>query len=168
MRLFVSGPLLAALVVLASNGLVFTPTARADSTGLENIHTLVRTGNRLCMAGHFHYGSGHSQKSKALALADAKRKWADFVIAEYGTDWGRFSLAAARGGHCRRDDVGGYACTVSASPCKALRRAYRVRRARRHLRRHRRYARARRHYRRRHHAVRHRARRHIRMARRGH
>lgn len=159
MRLFFTPPFLAAILAFLGTGLVHSSSAKADSTGLEALHTLTRVGSRLCMNGHFHYGSGHSNSTKAAALADAKRKWASFVIAEYGTDWGRFSRAAAKGGHCT-GTRGNWQCNVSASPCKLLRRAPRMRTARRHMRRHYRNRRA--------IARRHKARRHMRAARRHH
>lgn len=129
MRLFLTAPVFVAILALTGNSFLFSSTAGAASSGLVSLHSLKRVNNRLCMDGHFHYGSGGSPTSKAAALADAKRKWADFVILEYGTDWGRFSLAAAKGATCT-GGRGAYHCSVEASPCKRLRAARTVRKAR--------------------------------------
>lgn len=130
---------LAAALALLGNNFLFSSTAQADSSGLVGLHALKRVHNRLCMDGHFHYGSGGSPVSKAAALADAKRKWASFVVVEYGTDWGRFSLAAAKGATCT-GSKGSYHCSVEASPCKALRGYRTVRKVKRRSYRHRRTA----------------------------
>ncbi|MCF6200222.1 MAG: hypothetical protein L3J67_12685 [Hyphomicrobiaceae bacterium] len=129
MRLFLIAPLFSAILALAGNSFLFSSTAGAASSGLVSLHTLKRVNNRLCMDGHFHYGAGGSPASKAAALANAKRKWADFVILEYGTDWGRFSVATAKGATCT-GSRGAYHCSVEASPCKRLRAARTVRKAR--------------------------------------
>ena len=139
--------LIAAIVAVAGSFLLFGTTARADSTGLVGLHNLVRHGNRLCMDGHYHYGADSSVRSRTAALRNAKRKWADFVILEYGTDWGRFSLAANRGATCSGNRSSGWHCSVEASPCKLLRVKAR---ARRHVKK-----RVKRYYKRRRYAIRH-------------
>ena len=139
MRLFFTTWMMAFVLALAGNGFFFTSIAYADSTGLVSLHTLKRVNNRLCMDGHFHYGADGSPVSKAAALANAKRKWASFVILEYGTDWGRFSVATAKGATCT-GNKGAYHCSVEASPCKQVRAIRQVRKAKRY----RRYAKSRR------------------------
>ncbi len=159
---------LAAGLALLGNSFLFSSIAQAGSSGLVSLHTLKRVNNRLCMDGHFHYGADSSPVSKAAALANAKRKWASFVVLEYGTDWGRFSLATAKGGTCT-GTKGSYHCSVEASPCKAL-RGYRTvrkikRRARRSYRHRRAAVRKYKRHRRASRKVRYKAKRRIRMAR---
>jgi len=92
-------------------------TTAATVTGLSALHTLTRTGNRLCMSDHYHFGDGESRKSKAQALKAAKRDWVSFVSAEYGSAWARYSLAGSKGGKCTKKN-GLYVCSISARPCK--------------------------------------------------
>ena len=121
MRSLFTSALLAILLAVGGNSFFMT-SAQADSTGFASIHTLSQRGNKLCMVGHYHYGADSSTRSKADALKNAQRKWADFVIVEYGTDWGRFSAATSKGIKCS-GDAGGYHCSIEASPCKYVRGA---------------------------------------------
>ena len=86
-------------------------------TGLAAMHTLKRTRGRLCMADHYHFGSGSSRKSKAKAVSAARADWASFVNAEYGPTWSRYSIALSKGGKCTRAN-GLYNCSISARPCR--------------------------------------------------
>lgn len=86
-------------------------------TGLATMHTMKRVGNKLCMADHFHYGDGTSGKSKAQAIKAAKRSWADFVYAEYGSAWARFALAGSKGAKCSLRH-GEHRCSIEARPCR--------------------------------------------------
>ncbi len=136
MRISFSAPLLAVLLAVTGGYVLFSSSAKAGSTGMASIHTLKRQGNKLCMPGHFHYGADSSPRGRAQALKNAKRKWADFVIMEYGSDWGRFALARSKGIKCSGSSDG-YYCSVSASPCKLLKSAVKKRKtAKRRLKRH--------------------------------
>lgn len=115
--------LFAATILAGSLAVLYTAPAQArglsrDTTGLENIHTLKRVGRKLCMIDHYHYGTGDSKKSKALALKSAKRGWADFVSMEYGSAWARFSLAGSKGAKCTKQGRRGYHCSIEARPCR--------------------------------------------------
>ena len=112
-------PVMAALIAAIFCLTVSLP-AMANSTGLENIHTLKREGNKLCMVGHYHYGSGDSEKSRKIALKKALSKWAEFVYIEYGSDWSQWRLANSRGIKCYPEN-GGIHCRVHGRPCKRLR-----------------------------------------------
>lgn len=141
MRNFITIPLLTAVLAVAGSFSIYISSATAGSTGLASIHILTRQGKKLCMAGHFHYGADSSSKSKAHAFKNAQRKWADFVILEYGSDWGRFSLATNKGIKCSGKS-NGYYCSVEASPCKLLgprvrTKQYAKKRIKRHIKRNR-------------------------------
>lgn len=90
--------------------------ATADVTGFDAMHTQARVGNKMCMVDHWHYGSG-SGKTKALAQRDAIGSWQSFTDFEYGSDWARFSKAAAKKVSCSRSG-GNYSCQVEARPCR--------------------------------------------------
>ena len=81
---------LAGLLLLAS-----APAVLADDTGLAYSHDLRKERGRLCMADHWHSGSGEG-RTKAAARAAAIRSWADFTNFEYGTAWAHFSRAASQ------------------------------------------------------------------------
>ena len=98
--------------------------ARADSGGMANLHDQARYGNRVCFTDHTHSGSGSSYV-KAAAIADAKRAWSDFVVFEYGGEWGSFEKAVNQSVTC-----GGlsssYQCTASANACRPAGAAFAV------------------------------------------
>jgi hypothetical protein len=106
-----------AALATAALGLFGAAPALAGSTGLESIHTLQREGGRLCMADHFHYGAGQSDRSREAAQKEAIRAWADFVQLEYGSDWSNFGRAGSRDVNCSTGS-GTYSCSVSARPCR--------------------------------------------------
>jgi hypothetical protein len=89
---------------------------RAQDTGLAGMHSWVRIGGRVCMADHFHDGSG-SGPTRAHAQRAAVRAWQDFTAWEYGGRWGSFGNAVSRSTRCSgaRGDV---SCSVSARPCR--------------------------------------------------
>ena len=102
---------------VATAGIVaFSLPLLAQGTGLDGLHDKRREGGRICLADHFHDGSG-SGKSRRLAEADAIRAWADFTALEYGEAWGRFSLAASKSMSCS-DSGGSWSCQLSARPCR--------------------------------------------------
>ncbi|HEY7669214.1 MAG TPA: hypothetical protein VH852_01120 [Hyphomicrobium sp.] len=88
----------------------------ADDTGLAYSHTLRKEGGRLCMADHWHAGSGEG-RTKAAARAAAIRSWADFTNFEYGTVWARFSLAASQATRYTKAESG-WSAAVDARPCR--------------------------------------------------
>jgi hypothetical protein len=102
---------LAVTVALAGLG-----TAKADDeTGIADIHSLVKVGRKTCMLDHFHSGTG-SSPTRALAERQAIQSWIDFTAWEYGTSWGRYSIAASKKMTCDRS--GDWSCFVEARPCR--------------------------------------------------
>ena len=102
---------LAGILTLAS-----TTAAIADDTGLAYSHTLRKEGGRLCMADHYHSGSGEG-RSKDGARKAAIRSWADFTNFEYGTVWARFSLAASPSTRFSKE-ANGWSAYIDARPCR--------------------------------------------------
>lgn len=90
--------------------------ALADETGLAGSHTLRKEGGRLCMADHFHSGSGDGA-TKAAARVQAIKSWASFVDFEYGSNWARFGRAASVTTKYTKADKG-WTATIEARPCK--------------------------------------------------
>lgn len=91
-------------------------SAQADDTGLAYSHTLRKEGGRLCMADHYHSGSGEG-RSKATAKKAAIRSWAGFTNFEYGTVWARWSRAKSKSTRYTKEAVG-WSATVEARPCR--------------------------------------------------
>lgn len=91
-------------------------TVVADDTGFAYSHTLRKERGRLCMADHWHSGSGEG-RTKAAARRAAIRSWADFTNFEYGTVWARFSLAASQQTRYTKAD-NGWSAAVDARPCR--------------------------------------------------
>jgi hypothetical protein len=89
--------------------------ARAEETGMASIHTWVKAGRKTCLADHFHNGSG-SGKTRSQAERQAIQAWADFTAWEYGSTWGRYSLAASKRMTCERGSD--WSCQVEARPCR--------------------------------------------------
>jgi hypothetical protein len=110
MRLGVSGFVLASGVLLAAAG-----TAQAEETGIASIHSWVRMGRKTCMADHFHYGNG-SGATRPQAERAATQSWVDFTAWEYGSSWGRYSIAANKKVTCSRTES--WSCDVEARPCR--------------------------------------------------
>lgn len=88
----------------------------ADETGLAGSHTLRKEGGRLCMADHFHSGSGDGA-NKAAARVQAIKSWASFVDFEYGSAWARFGRAASVTTKYTKAEKG-WTATIEARPCK--------------------------------------------------
>jgi hypothetical protein len=86
-----------------------------DETGIAGIHSWVKVGRKTCMGDHFHSGSGSSSTRK-LAERQAVQSWIDFTAWEYGTSWGRYSIAASKSMKCER--AGDWSCFVEARPCR--------------------------------------------------
>ncbi len=105
------------LVAVATAAAICATSSWADQTGLASIHALRHEGGRLCMADHFHYGSGGPSASQGSAQREALRSWADFTALEYGSDWAHFGRAGSQRVKCKRSSSGWY-CDVEARPCR--------------------------------------------------
>ncbi len=92
------------------------PTGTVQAQGMDDLHSKVRVGGRVCMADHFHDGSG-TGSTRARAQAAAIRAWIDFTAWEYGGRWGSYGMAASKRGGCS-GGPGNYSCNVSARPCR--------------------------------------------------
>ena len=90
---------------------------QADETGIAGIHSWVKIGRKTCLADHFHSGSGNAANRKQ-AEKQAIQSWADFTAWEYGSSWGRYSLAASKSMTCNNTD--GWSCFVEARPCRSF------------------------------------------------
>jgi len=91
--------------------------AKADDSGLASIHAWKNEpGRRVCMADHFHDGSG-SGKTQKDAEAAAQSSWRSFTIFEYGTDWGSYKLSVSQKMECGKSGEG-WSCSTSSRPCK--------------------------------------------------
>lgn len=101
---------------LAVLAFAFTPASAADETGLVGLHTLKRSGNKICMADHFHSGSSSGRNSRKEAEAAAISDWQGFTAWEYGSIWGSFALAESKTISCSPSS--GWSCTVEARPCR--------------------------------------------------
>ena len=100
-----------AFALIAAGG-----TAQAQSTGLDALHDKVRVGGRLCMADHFHDGSG-SGSTRGAATNAAIRSWIDFTAWEYGSRWGSWGASVSKRVSCS-GGPGNYNCSVSSRPCR--------------------------------------------------
>ncbi len=106
-------------IALISLLFVVSPTAAAaNETGFASIHAWkMEKGRRICMASHFHQGTG-AGKTRKQAEQAAKRSWIEFTAFEYGTTWGSYKLAVSQTTDCRESATTGWACVVNARPCK--------------------------------------------------
>ncbi len=102
---------LASVILLA-----VSTNVMADDTGLAYSHDLRKEGGRLCMADHYHSGSGEG-RSKGAARAAAVRSWADFTNLEYGTRWAHFSVARSQSTRYVKAD-NGWSAYIEARPCR--------------------------------------------------
>ena len=93
-----------------------TGTVQAQETGLDELHSKVRVGGKICMADHFHDGSG-TGPTRARAQAAAIRAWIDFTAWEYGGRWGSYGAAVSKSMSCS-GGPGSYSCSTSARPCR--------------------------------------------------
>ena len=111
MRFVLWGAVLSSALI----GSVLTATS-PQAAGLDGLHEKIRVGNRLCMSGHTHDGSGHGA-SRDRALADAAHGWGSFTALEYGHEWSDFRAAHNQNVSC--DASGGeWRCSINASPCR--------------------------------------------------
>jgi hypothetical protein len=93
------------------------PTGVAQAQGMEDLHSKVRVGGRVCMADHYHDGSG-SGPTRAAATSAAIRAWIDFTAWEYGRRWGSYAASVSKRVSCS-GSPGNYSCNVSSRPCRA-------------------------------------------------
>ena len=108
----------AAFLVFLFNFMAPMP-ASSDDTGLASaLHSLKHGRGRVCMDGHYHYGSGGAARSKVVAVRSAIQDWGSFAAWEYGTDWANFNRAASRKPSCQQTYNGAWKCSVEARPCK--------------------------------------------------
>ena len=92
------------------------PVGNAQAQGMDELHSKVRVGGRLCMADHFHDGSG-SGPTRAAAQRAAVAAWVDFTAWEYGGRWGSYGASVSKRMGCS-GGPGNYSCTVSSRPCR--------------------------------------------------
>ena len=105
---------------LAVLGVGIAGAALAQETSLSDIHDQRREGGRICMSDHFHSGSSSGSPTRKHAEVAAIRSWADFTVLEYGSPWGRYTLAASKSMQCAKES-GGWGCSIEARPCKPRR-----------------------------------------------
>lgn len=84
-------------------------------------HDEVRVGKNSCFDGHYHFGSSKGMPSKKAAEAEAAASWANFVDFEYGSAYSSWKIAISKQVDCSKDNVG-WGCSVSAIPCRRLRK----------------------------------------------
>jgi hypothetical protein len=89
--------------------------AQAGETGMASMHAWVKVGRKTCLVDHFHSGNGKGP-TRHQAQRLAIQSWVDFTAWEYGSTWGRYSLAASKRMTCERSD--GWNCNVEARPCR--------------------------------------------------
>jgi hypothetical protein len=106
----------ASLALAGVISLAVSTAVLADDTGLAYSHDLRKEGGRLCMADHWHSGSGDGS-TKAAARAAAIRSWADFTNFEYGSVWAHFSSAASPETRLTKA-AQGWSAAVDARPCR--------------------------------------------------
>jgi hypothetical protein len=106
----------AALSLALAAGWAVAEPSSYDETGIAGIQSWVKVGRKTCMADHFHDGSG-TGPTRFQAQRAAIRSWAEFTAWEYGSVWGRYSLAASKKATCSREEES-WRCAVEARPCR--------------------------------------------------
>lgn len=86
-----------------------------DETGIAGIHSWVKMGRKTCLADHFHTGNG-TGATRTQAERQAIQSWVDFTAWEYGSAWGRYTIAASKKMSCEQS--GGWSCFLEARPCR--------------------------------------------------
>lgn len=72
---------------------------------------------KYCQADrHMHYGSGNGA-NKQKARRAAIQAWANFTVFEYGSAYGKWSLARFKRVSCSRSGAQ-WSCSVEANPCR--------------------------------------------------
>ena len=109
-----------AALVAAGLTAAFTGYAGAQQTkaitGIDKIHQQARVGNKVCFTEHAHYGEG-TMPSRKGAEGAAIRAWQVFTADEYGTAWGKYSLAIAKTMSCSQSGAA-WTCKTNARPCR--------------------------------------------------
>ena len=85
-------------------------------SGLAASHSMRIEGGRMCMADHFHYGSG-TGNARRVAEISAVQAWAGFVDFEYGGSWASYGRSSGKQMTCAQGGTG-WSCDVSARPCR--------------------------------------------------
>ena len=106
----------ALLALTGAFSLAASTAVLAGETGLAYSHTLRKEGGRLCMADHYHSGSGVG-RTKEGARTAAIRSWIDFTDFEYGSSWARFSAARSASTRYTKEDKG-WGAYVEGRPCR--------------------------------------------------
>ena len=98
---------------------VFVLAITSTAGAFENVDTWekVRTGGKLCLRDHEHYGESPPWVSKRGAEASARRQWENFTTWEYGKRWGQYRYAAGKRMTCRKASKR-WICGVTARPCR--------------------------------------------------
>jgi hypothetical protein len=109
---FVAGMCALALCVSAP----ITGPVQAQETGVAGIHSWVKVGRKTCMLDHFHDGSGTGSTKKQAERA-AIGAWTEFTAWEYGSPWGRYSIAVSKSMECTQS-AGSWSCHTQARPCR--------------------------------------------------
>lgn len=105
-----------AFLTLTIGATLIATGASASETGFAGIHNWRREAGKTCLVDHFHYGSGTGSSQKA-AQASAIAAWSSFTVLEYGSTWGRYTLAAGRVMNCGQSG-GSWTCNIRARACK--------------------------------------------------
>lgn len=113
MRFILWGAVLSS--ALSGSALVAPAT---EAAGLDGLHRKIQVGNRLCMAGHKHHGTGSTAPSREQALASAAKHWGSFTALEYGDEWADFHMANMPEVRCRQSGHATWRCDITASPCR--------------------------------------------------
>ena len=108
-----------ALAVVATCSIAQAQSRRAveaEETGVAQIHAWMKVGRKTCMVDHFHDGSGTGPSRKQAERA-AITAWSEFTAWEYGTPWGRYTIAESRKMDCSQSGSG-WNCAVQARACR--------------------------------------------------
>jgi hypothetical protein len=97
-------------------GTAVPSVAAPKLTGVDKIHDQRRVGGKICFIDHAHRGEAN-MPSKRGAQAAAQRAWEVFTRDEYGTAWGRYSLAINKRMECKASGSR-WTCETTAIPCR--------------------------------------------------
>lgn len=62
--------------------------ALAQQQTFDHLHAQARVGNQICMTTHWHFGEGGPFRVRSVAEQQATKRWSEFTIMEYGSQWG--------------------------------------------------------------------------------
>jgi hypothetical protein len=105
--------------LLAALGVLFVLPASADESGLAAMHDWKQEKRgTVCMATHFHDGSGEGTTRKEAEKA-AALSWREFTSFEYGSDWDSYNRSAGKTMDCfEMAGTKKWSCSTSSRPCK--------------------------------------------------